>query len=147
MIIQNNKSIRYVVVNILVIILITFSIDSNATQTPRQYETGFKIMLDYAIRINEYGRVHLQDNRLCAYAQAMSETNARQAEQMSPPKKYSLMHPHFLLILENIERSFYYAAQGRFDRYRHHQKIVRKELGIVEIMADRAGINPYDYRY
>jgi hypothetical protein len=118
-----------------------------AGQTSGQYETGFKIMLDFAIRINEYTRVHLQDNRLCAYSQAMAETNARQAEQMSPPKKFLQIHPHFLLILENIERSFYYASQKRFDKYRHHQKIVRKELRIVEIMADRAGIEPYEYRY
>ncbi|MBN2804598.1 MAG: hypothetical protein JXR91_16005 [Deltaproteobacteria bacterium] len=147
---MNKNLSRYkknMVVAAIVSLMFIFPVFTNAAQTSKQYETSFKIMLDYAIRINEYVKVNLHDKRLAAYANAMAETNARQAEQMSPPKKFAEMHPHFLLILENIERSFYYASKGQIDKYRNHQKIVRKELGIIEIMADRAGIEPYDYKF
>ena len=104
-------------------------------------------MLQFAVDINEYVRRHLQDKKLCSYAQNMTATNARFAEQMTPPAKFSELHPHFLLVLENVERSFYYASQGRLERYRHHQRIVNKELTILEALADRAGMAPYYERY
>ena len=131
----------------IVLLMVLFSTGLQGAETTRTYENRFKVMLDYAIRINEYVRLHLGDRKLCAYAQQMTKTNAREAEQMSPPKKYTELHPHFLLVLENVERSFYYAAEQRLERYRHHQKIVRKELHILEALADRAGIEPYEYRY
>ncbi|MBN2715369.1 MAG: hypothetical protein JXX14_05910 [Deltaproteobacteria bacterium] len=118
-----------------------------AAESQREYEVRFQTMLQYAVDINEYVRRHLQDKKLCNYAEEMAATNARFAEQMSPPEKLAELHPHFLLVLENVERSFYYASQGRLDRYRHHQRIVNKELSILEALADRAGISPYYERF
>lgn len=120
---------------------------SSAAESKREYENRFKVMLQYAVNINEYVRKHIQDKALCAYAQEMTATNARYAEQMTPPSSYAEIHPHFLLVLENVERSFYFASQQRFGRYRHHQKIVNKELSILEALADRAGLEPYYERY
>lgn len=135
--------------NALVLCVVLF-LASNigwAAESKREYENRFQVMLQYAVNINEYVRRHIQDKNLCAYAQEMAATNARFAEQMTPPSNYAELHPHFLLVLENVERSFYFASQQRFERYRHHQKIVNKELSILEALAERAGIEPYYDRY
>jgi hypothetical protein len=112
-------------------------------ETKREYENRFQMMVEFAVRTNEYVRRHLGDRSLCEYAQEMAAVNAGEAEKMTPPSCYQMLHPHFLLVLENIERSFHFAAQGRLDRYRHHQKIVRKELNLLETFADRQGLRLY----
>jgi hypothetical protein len=73
----------------------------------------------------------------------MAEKNAREAERMTPPDNFRMLHPHFLLVLENIERSFYHVAKGDLGKYRHHQKIVRKELNLVEALAEKENVDLY----
>lgn len=113
------------------------------TESKREYQQRFQMMLDYAVRANEYIRQHLGDRGLCTYADQMAMKNADAAEQMTPPSMYADLHPHFLMVLENIERAFYYASKGKLDRYRHHQKIVRKELQILETMAEKKRLQLY----
>lgn len=112
-------------------------------ESKQEYQNRFRLMMDYAVRLNDYVRSHLGDRKLSAYAHAMSERNADEAEQMTPPKPYAMMHPHFLLVLENIERSFFYAAKGDLAKYRNYQKLVRKELRLVEALAEQAGLDLY----
>jgi hypothetical protein len=112
-------------------------------ETKQQYQNRFRLMLDFGVRTNEYVRQHLGDRSLATYAHSMAERNAAAAEQMTPPESYALLHPHFLLVLENIERSFYHASQGRLERYRHHQKVVRKELHVLEGLAERSHLQLY----
>jgi len=81
-------------------------------ENKKEYQNQFRMMLDFAVRTNEYVRGRLGDRALVGYAQAMAETNARQAERMTPPKSYRVVHPHFLLVLGNVERSFHFAAAG-----------------------------------
>lgn len=114
-----------------------------AAESKLEYQNRFRLMLDFAVRTNEYVRQHLSDRGLAAYAHAMAERNAVEAERMTPPKGFALLHPHFLLVLENIERSFYFAAKGELARYRHHQKVVRKELQLLETMAERERLDLY----
>ena len=112
-------------------------------ESKRDYQNRFRMMFDYAVRANEYVRQHLGDRSLSTYAQKMAAENVDAAEQMTPPKGYTEIHPHFLLVLENIERSFYYASKGKLDRYRAHQKTVRAELHMVETLAERKGLQLY----
>ncbi|MBN2524766.1 MAG: hypothetical protein JXR76_00135 [Deltaproteobacteria bacterium] len=139
------NKLKYVTMLLLLLMVCTAKV--SAAESQREYEIRFQIMLQYAVDINEYVRRHLQDKNLCSYAEEMTATNARLAEQMTPPEKFAEIHPHFLLVLENVERSFYYATQGRLTRYRHHQKIVNKELSILEALADRVGMKPYYEKY
>jgi hypothetical protein len=111
-----------------------------AAETKGEYENRFQLMLDWAVRADEFVHGHLGDKQLAAYARDMAELNARQAERMTPPQQYAALHPHFLLVLENIERSFHYAADGVMDKYRYHQKVVRKELTLLETLAERNGL-------
>ena len=112
-------------------------------ETKQEYQNRFRLMFDFAVRTNEYVRQRLGDRRLASYAHVMAEKNAAEAEQMTPPSKYALLHPHFLLVLENIERSFYFAQKGDLLHYRHHQKMVRKELQLLEALADRERVDLY----
>jgi hypothetical protein len=111
-----------------------------AAETKSEYENRFKLMLDWAVSADEFVHGHLGDRQLAAYARNMAELNAKEAERMTPPPQYKALHPHFLLVLENVERAFHYTAEGVMDKYRFHQKIVRKELTLLESLAERDGI-------
>ncbi|NLN63356.1 MAG: hypothetical protein GX146_10820 [Myxococcales bacterium] len=131
---------------LLVVVGVQVVAQAAQAQSLRHYENRFVLMLDMAVRYNDYMRQRLEDRRLCAYAQLMTQANAREAEQMTPPPKYEMMHPHFLLVLKNIERSFYFAAEGRMQQYRNHQNIARRELRILEELAQRAGVSIWLFR-
>jgi hypothetical protein len=112
-------------------------------ESKQEYQNRIRLMLDFAVRTNEYVRQHLGDRGLSAYSHAMAERNAIEAERMTPPGKYAVIHPHVLLVLENIERALFFSARGDMARYRHHQKVVRKELHILEAMAERERLELY----
>lgn len=122
---------------------IVAAVQTAEAESKSEYENRFQFMLDFAVKTNEYVRLHLGDKGLALYAQSMAERNANEAEKMTPPPQYKLLHPHFLLVLENIERSFFHAAQGKMDRYRYFQGVVRDELKILEAMAEREQLDMY----
>lgn len=127
---------------LIVSIALFFAVGIRA-ESKQEYQNRFLVMVDFAVRTNEYVRQHLGDKGLSSYAQAMATQNVTAAERMTPPKSYALLHPHFLLVLENIERSFFFAAKGDLARYRHHQRVVRKELNLLETMARREKLEIY----
>ena len=112
-------------------------------ETKKEYEARFVAMMEIAERIDDLARQHLGDRALLEYAHTIAAANATAAEQMTPSKEYATLHPHFLLVLENLERSLFYAADGKMERYRHFQKLERKELQLLEELADRAGLDLY----
>ena len=120
-----------------------FGAHSASAESKQEYQNRVRVMFDYAVRMNDYVRNHLGDRRLAAYAQSMAEQNAVEAERMTPPDNYRMVHPHFLLVLENVERSFFFGSKGDMAKYRQHQKIVRKELDMVEVLAEKAGLEVY----
>jgi hypothetical protein len=130
---------------LLVVSLLAAVLIGQAAQgeTKKEYQNRFRLMLDYAVRTNEYLRRRLGDRKLAAYAQSMAERNAAEAERMTPPQQYSLLHPHFLLVLENIERSFHFVSKGDLGNYRRHQKVVRRELQLLETLAERERLDLY----
>jgi hypothetical protein len=112
-------------------------------ETKKDYETRFMAMMEVAGRVDDLARQHLGDRGLLRYAHAIAAANAAEAEQMTPSKEYAVLHPHFLLVLENLERSLFFAADGKMERYRHFQKLKNKELQLLEQLADRAGLDLY----
>ena len=133
------------VVGLVVLIGFTALQGSAHGESNREYKNKFLLMLDHAMHVNDYVRQRLGDKSLALYAHAMAETNVSVAEKMTPPTKYAMLHPHFLLVLENIERSFYFAHKRDLPNYRHHQKMVRKELQLLEALADRERVELYIY--
>jgi hypothetical protein len=127
----------------IVLILCLTVVNVAHGETNKEYKNRFIFMLDHAVQLNTYVRQRLQDRGFSSYAHAMAEKNASEAEQMTPPKKYTMIHPHFLLVLENIERSFFFAQKGDLLHYRQHQKLVRKELRLLESLAERDRLDLY----
>ncbi len=127
----------------ILVLAIVFTSPMVHGENKKEYQNRFRLMLDYAVRANEYVRQRLGDKGLAAYTHAMSERNASEAERMTPPSKYALLHPHFLLVLENVERSFFFVEKGDLAHYRHHQKIVRRELQLLEALAEREHLDLY----
>jgi hypothetical protein len=117
--------------------------DGARAETRKEYEARFVAMMEIAERLDDLARQHLGDRALLAYAHSMAAANATAAEQMTPSKEHAALHPHFLLVLENLERSLFYAKDGKMERYRHFQKLKRKELQVLEELADRAGLDLY----
>jgi hypothetical protein len=134
---------RYTAAAALALALAGAAIAGVRAETKREYEARFVAMMEISERIDDLARQHLEDRALLEYAHTMAAANAAAAEQMTPSKEYAMLHPHFLLVLENIERSLFYAADGKMERYRHFQKQVRKELQLLEELADRAGLDLY----
>lgn len=116
---------------------------SAGAETKQEYENRIRVMIDYAVRLDDYVRTRLGDKKLAAYAQVMAEKNASEAEKMTPPEAYAMLHPHLLLAMENIERCFYYVSKGDLAQYRHHQKLVRKELQMVDVLAEKEHLDLY----
>ncbi len=94
-------------------------------------------MIDVAVRLNDYVKKHLGDKGVCSYAQGVAEKNVEEASRMTPPPSFSMVHPHLLLVLENMERSFYSASKGDLAGYRKYQKRLRKEMKLLDNVADR----------
>jgi hypothetical protein len=130
-------------IGLVFFIAVAFMHGTSYGESNKEYKNKFMLMLDHAVHVNDYVRQRLGDKSLALYAHGMAETNASAAERMTPPTKYAMLHPHFLLVLENIERSFYFAHKGDLAHYRHHQKMVRKELQLLEALADRARVDLY----
>ena len=128
---------------VLLAVSITLGAATVGAESKQEYQNRIRVMFDYAVRMNDYVRNHLGDRKLGDYAQSMAERNAVEAERMTPPDNYRMLHPHFLLVLENIERSFHYASKGDMAKYRQHQRIVRKELNLVEALAEQANLELY----
>ncbi len=128
---------------VIAALLTVFATGAAVAESKLEYHNRFKLMLDLATRTTDHVRRHLGDKGLVGYAHAMAEKNASEAERMTPPVDYALIHPHFLLVLENIERSFYFASRGNMERYRHHHRIVKRELNLLEAIASRERLDVY----
>lgn len=129
---------RCVLLLLLPVLLLSQTVQA---ETSRHYQNRVVAMIDIATSLNDYLRIRLEDKGLCTWAQLMAQTNARAAEEMTPPPEYALLHPHFLLVLMNIERSFHFAAEGKLKKYRYHQNELRKEMGILEEIARKKGLD------
>jgi hypothetical protein len=134
---------RTVSIAVLGLLVIQINAAPCRAETTSEYENQLRLMIDYAIRLDDYIRSHLGDKKLAAYAQAMSEKSVDAAERMTPPEAYKVIHPHVLMVLENTERSFFFASKGDMAKYRYYQKTLRKELQELEALAEREHLDFY----
>ncbi len=138
-----NRILSSFLVAILVAIFFQLRAVPCAAETVKEYEAQIRLMIDYAVRLDDYVRGHLGDKKLAAYAQIMSEKSVDQAERMTPPEMYKTVHPHLLIVLENTERSFFYASKGDMAKYRYYQRTLKKELQTLEALAEREHLDLY----
>lgn len=136
------------ITNIVVLIVAIGAICSPAVgESKKNYLNRARLMLDLAVRTNEYVRQRLQDKELASFAHAMAEKNVSEAEKMTPPSNFGILHPHLLLVLENTERALAYAEQGELAKYRKYQRTLKKELQLLEAIAQRERIDLYIWGY
>jgi len=70
----------------------------------------------------------------------MHQVAQRQVELSTlwtPPEEFKALHPHFIIMLENAERAFFFAGKGAMSGYRKHHRILRNELRLVDALLDK----------
>lgn len=134
---------KFRALSVVFVVCLGFAVSVAQAETPREYENRIKVMLELAVRLDDYARQNLGDRGLLGYVHAVAETNVGQASRLAPPPAYAALHPHLVIVLENVERALYFAAKGDMGRYRKHIKTLRKEIGLLESLADKAGLTVF----
>ena len=130
------------------LLLFSGALSSSALgQSKKNYLNRARLMLDFAVRTNEYVRQRLMDKELASFAHTMVEKNVLEAEKITPPSSLSLLHPHLLHVLENTERALSYAKKEDFAKYRKQLRTLKKELQLLEAIAERERIDLYIWGY
>ncbi|NMC70364.1 MAG: hypothetical protein GYA57_09900 [Myxococcales bacterium] len=113
-----------------------------APATPQPaYLAQFVLIMDWVNRAVVYVPRHDDDRALAGLAHAVAETLVEQSQKLSPPAALRDLHPHFVLVLENAERAFYYLAQGDEERADRHFAVVRDETRMMRQIQREIGID------
>ncbi len=67
------------------------------------------------------------DKELVRVVHGIAEARAREARTMSVPKLVVAAHPHLLLVLENCERAYAAALDGKHEKFVDHILRARQE--------------------
>lgn len=103
-----------------------------APATPlANYLSQFVLMMDWVSRATAYVPRHAADRDLADVAHAVAEQLVEKAQRLTPPDEFRDLHPHFLLVLENAERTFHYLSQGDSEKADRHLAVVRDEARIM----------------
>jgi len=108
-----------------------------AAETKTEYANRFVMVLDWVKKTSNFMRDHINDKGLARHLQDLAARQVDLSSVLTPPEEWKPIHPHFLLVLENTERAFYFAARGELASYRRHSHIMREELRMVETLIAR----------
>jgi hypothetical protein len=95
------------------------------------YLRRYVLMMDWVERAIAYVPRHPGDTELAAVAQAVTERMVERAQRLTPPAELQDLHPHFLLVLENAERTFHFLALEERARADRHLAVVKEEIGLI----------------
>jgi hypothetical protein len=110
-----------------------------ATPLPN-YLSQFVLMMDWVSRATVYVPRHAADADLASVAHAVAEVLVDKAQRLTPPDEFRDLHPHFLLVLENVERAFHWYAQGEAEKAERHLAVVRDETRLMRQIQREIGI-------
>jgi len=102
-----------------------------------EYANRFVYVMDWVVKSNNYLREHITDRKLAKYMNEIALRHVEMCRLWTPPEEFRDLHPHFIIMLENAERAFYYAGTGVLSGYRKHHRILRNELRLVDALLDR----------
>jgi hypothetical protein len=105
-----------------------------------KYLSQFVLMMDWVNRAIAYVPRHDDDADLADVAHAVAEQLVEKAQRLTPPEGLRDLHPHFMLVLENAERVFYYLSQGDTEKANRHLALVRDEARILRQIQREIGI-------
>ncbi len=105
------------------------------TRRERVYLTELALLLEGARRLLAYSDAHGEDHadpELARFAYPLAERYVEMASRMLPSPKLSVVHPHLLLVMENLERALDAAAAAEASSYQRRMRIAREELANLE---------------
>jgi hypothetical protein len=100
--------------------------DASAT-TKKAYINQYVLIMDFTERAMLWVEKHKDDPALGLAAQEMAETNIKLLQDISPPKEFIEIHPHFISIVENSANAFEAVASGSPAAFYQYKKNVAKE--------------------
>jgi len=102
------------------------------TRRDRLYLTQLSFVLEGARRVLLFGEAHAADAELARFVYSLSEHYVEMAGRMTPGERLKIVHPHLLLVVENVERAFDASAHGDQHAFRQHVRTIREELATLE---------------
>ncbi len=105
---------------------------AQAPRRDRLYVNELAIVLEGSRRVLLWAEAHPGDAELAKFIYPLSEHYVQLAGRMSPSEPLRVVHPHLLLVVENIERAVDAAARGDLPAFRQRIRIVREELSMLE---------------
>lgn len=103
-----------------------------APRRDRVYLTQLSFVLEGARRILLFGEAHAADPEMSRFAYPLSEHYVELAGKMTPGERLRIVHPHLLIVVENVERAFNASAHGDLQAFRQHVRTIREELATLE---------------
>lgn len=103
-----------------------------AARRDRVYLTQLSFVLEGARRILLFGEAHAADPEMSRFAYSLSEQYVELAGKMTPGERLRIVHPHLLIVVENVERAFNASAHGDKHAFRQHVRTIREELATLE---------------
>lgn len=107
----------------------------------RDYVARAVLVLDAARRMLAWTEANANNAELARFSHPLSETYVTMVRRLVPPPQYRLVHPHLVLIAENVERAVNAAANEDVRGMRARARTVREELrtldGVLEHLRVR----------
>jgi hypothetical protein len=98
----------------------------------RVYMAELSMVLEGARRLMLWAETYPADSDFARFAYPLSERYVDMAGHMTPPGKLAVVHPHLLLVVENVERAVAAAAAGDMAAFRQRTRTVREELASLD---------------
>ncbi len=98
----------------------------------RSYLAELSMMLEGARRLVLWTETYPNESDFARFAHPLAEQYVEMAGHLVPPKKLVVVHPHLLLVVENVERAIAAAAAGDLAAFRLRVRTVREEVSNLE---------------
>ncbi len=103
-----------------------------APRRERVYLTQLSFVLEGARRVLLFGEAHASEPEMARFLYPLSAQYVELASKMTPGERLQLVHPHLLIVVENVERAVNAAAHQHLQAFRQHVRTIREELATLE---------------
>ena len=101
----------------------------------RLYLTSLSLVVDGARRLVGLCEGNGGEAEFARFARPLAERYVELASRMLPPPKATVVHPHLVLVVENLERALDAAAASDGGGYQKRVRIAREELLNLEAVV------------
>jgi len=131
------KRIHGVILTVSMLLCMLAPAREASAELKGEYANRLVYVMDWVVKSNNYLREHITDRKLAKYMNEIALRHVEMCRLWTPPEEFRDLHPHFIIMLENAERAFYFAGTGVLSGYRKHHRILRNELRLVDALLDR----------